>query len=618
MKLERIRGCGLFPSLSLLKNNQWTLPLKSSYSFFYKSFLLFLFSFSSLPAIYGEKTPTLDKNQLRVNEIKAISNPHERAIQWIFHVYHISNNEPQIIKQQAAITESLWTDDYAYKEGLLLFTQAEVHRIQGKHNKATNNILSIIKTLENTHQKTPIENKLLSLAYVTYARLSKYIKAEDGLPFGYKGLDLAISINYPSGEVLARNQIGMIVGYNQNDFTLALEHFIKAKELLPQLPPYVFEAINGFVLGNIAKAWSDLGDIEKSISYKLQLLKEEEKNIKNIELLSGIYNNLGTNYFDLKKYDLAEAALKKTLKLMEQHQLLTHKGIPLLRLGLIQLHKGRILEASTYADAIDFWLRKHQFIGNYEVSFYQFKSKIAKARLDFEQANYWLEEAATEQEAMDQIANANNLVKLETSNKLREIEQERILLEKERELNQATINLQKLLLIGIGFITVLSIWFGITFYEKNKEVTEAYDYILSQSNEKKSSKKSAQKIAEDQTVSVSKDIDEALKQKIIHSLSVNKSFLSPDLTLKKFADLVESNTSYVSQTINVGFEKNFNALINEYRIEEVLRLFHEGQHQTFTIESIYQKAGFKSKSSFQKAFKAKTGVTATHYLNHIS
>jgi len=414
--------------------------------------------------------------------------------------------------------------------------------------------------------------------------------------------------------VFARNLLGEIVGYNQNDFTLALEHFKKAKALLPQLSPNDFEIINGFVICNIAKTWSDLGDIEKSIDYKLQILTEEK--IQNIYLLAGIYNNLGTNYYDSKKYDLAEKALKKTLDLMKEHQLLTNQGVPLLRLGLIQLEKGNLLGASSYADAIDYWLLKYQFIGHYEILFYQFKSKIAKARMDYEQAIYFLEKAAVEQTVLHQINNANNLVKLETTNKLREIEQEIVLLEKERALNQTTINLQKLLLLGIGFIMVLSIWFGITFYEKNKEITEAYDYILAKN--KNTQALQQQNSQKEQQSEINKNIDEFLKQKIIDALVINKSFLAPDLTLKKFADQIESNTSYVSKTINDGFGKNFNALINEYRIEEVLRLFHEGQHQTFTIESIYQKAGFKSKSSFQKAFKTKTGVTATHYLNHIS
>jgi len=618
MKRKKVIKSSL-PTLNIIPNkSRWHRPLHLSYSFFYNFLFFLLFSFSFCQVIYGKKNPILDEYQISINNIKAVEDPSERAIQWVIQIYYLCNNYPHLIHQQIEVVDTLWPVTSPLKKIILLWTQSEIDKVKGNHSQAILNIEAAIALLENTPSKSKEENKLLCLAYSTFSKYAIYKKDKDGLAYAYKALDLAINNQYPTGEVFARNQIGLVIGYNQRNFKLALEYFMKAKELLPKLPPNALEVINGFIIANIAKTWSDLGDHEKSINYKLHLLKEEGENIKNIELLSGIYSNLGTNYYTLKKYDLAEKALKKTVELMETHQLLTNKGIPLLRLGFIKLDRGNLLGAAHYTDTIDQWLLTHQFVGNYEISFYQFKSKLAKANLDFEQAIFWLEKAAKEQAALHQMNNTNNLVKLETSNKFREIAQERVLLEKERELNQSTINLQKLLLLGTGFVTVLSIWFGIIFYEKNKEITEAYDYILSQSNEKKELTKSEQKIIEEQKVATFKGIDEALKQKIIHSLSINKSFLSPDLTLKKFADLVESNTSYVSQTINIGFEKNFNVLINEYRVEEVLRLFQEGQHQTFTIESIYQKAGFKSKSSFQKAFKAKTGVTASHYLNHIS
>ncbi len=558
------------------------------------------------------------QNEAKLKKITTIQNPSERALKWVLYVYRISNDYPQVTAQQLAIAETLWSaSNYPYKKAIILWTQAEINRVKGKHNSATNDIMAAIKILEGKALKSKIEKQLLSLAYSTFARFSKYTKNKDGLPFAYKALETAISINYPAGEVLARNQLGMIIGYNQNNYTLALEHFMKAKELLPLLSRDVFDVINGFVLCNIAKAWSDLGDKEKSITYKLQLLEEEE-NIKNIELLTGIYNNLGTNYYDLKKYELAEKYLQKTLDLMEEHQLLTHKGVPLLRLGLIQLYRENILAAGTYADAIDFWLINHQFIGKYEFSFYQFKSKIAKANLDFKQAIFWLEKAAKEQEIANKVIEASNLVKLEAKNKSREIKQEQLLLEKELALNKALITTQNIVLFAVSFITILSIWFGVSFYGKTKELKQAYNFIL---NKKKDTlpptKIPVKKIIKNKST-ISKEIDKILKQKILYALEVEKIFLTSDLTLKKFADYLSSNTSYVSQTINEGYGKNFSSLINEYRIKEILYFFEEGQHKLFTIESLYKKAGFKSKSAFQKAFKSSNGVTASYYLEHIS
>ncbi len=615
MKQERIRGDDLSPSLLLSANTQWILPLIPLYSFLSKSFLLFLFSLSFAQSIYGKKALTFDKNQLRVSEIKTISNPHERGVAFLITLYETSIKAPKQTKDFVEKTELLWLDTYPLKSAFLLLGKAEIAQSNGTFRNTTNNTLKAIQIIEAS-EETTAKKKILCMAYLAYARYTQFTKEKNGIDYGYKALQIAEGINFTIGKIIAHDLIGTLRGYFNKDYQLALKHYQKAEKLLPQLAPDS-TFLKYWVLANIAKAWSDLGYIEKSIDYKLNFLTDSVSN-DNILLLIAVYNNLGTNYFDLKRFDEAEKTLQITIDLMKQHKVIYHLGIPLLRMGLIKLEQKKIIEAVYYADAIDFWLLEQKFIGNYQVIFYQFKSKIAKAKKDYEQANYWLEKASIEQDSIDRIAGANNLIHLEESAKLREIKREQLILEKEVALNKATINMQYVILSAISLIAILSLWFGITFYEKNKEVTEAYDYILAQSREKQQVFKAKQKTKEAPIVLPSKHIDETLKQRIIYSLSSDKSFLAPDLTLKKFADLIESNTSYVSQTINAGFGKNFNALINEYRIEEVLRLFQEGQHQTFTIESIYQKAGFKSKSSFQKAFKAKTGVTASHYLNHIS
>jgi len=63
--------------------------------------------------------------------------------------------------------------------------------------------------------------------------------------------------------------------------------------------------------------------------------------------------------------------------------------------------------------------------------------------------------------------------------------------------------------------------------------------------------------------------------------------------------------------------KNFNGLINEYRIKEARRLFSEPDIERFTIEYISEKVGFSSISTFNRAFKKYLGVTPSFYLKTI-
>ena len=91
-------------------------------------------------------------------------------------------------------------------------------------------------------------------------------------------------------------------------------------------------------------------------------------------------------------------------------------------------------------------------------------------------------------------------------------------------------------------------------------------------------------------------------------------FCSPEFTLNKLAELVQTNSTYVSVAINEGLGKNFNSLLNEYRIKEACkRLLNDKDYGTFTYEAIGQSVGFKSRSNFSHTFKKYTGLTINDF-----
>ena len=107
--------------------------------------------------------------------------------------------------------------------------------------------------------------------------------------------------------------------------------------------------------------------------------------------------------------------------------------------------------------------------------------------------------------------------------------------------------------------------------------------------------------------------NELLKR--IYAIMNDKTIIcDTELSIEKLADLVESNRAYVSQVINDVLKKNFRTLINEYRIREAQRLFSEVDLSKYTLESIALMTGFKSRSTFNSAFKEVTGVSPGFYL----
>jgi len=109
---------------------------------------------------------------------------------------------------------------------------------------------------------------------------------------------------------------------------------------------------------------------------------------------------------------------------------------------------------------------------------------------------------------------------------------------------------------------------------------------------------------------------ELLKNAIIQIVEKDKIYLQTDLTLSKLANQLGTNYSYVSQIINQDFNKNFSNYINEYRIKEARRLLVNTDTNLYSMEYISESVGFKSISSFNRAFKKFTGIPPTAFLNN--
>ena len=106
-----------------------------------------------------------------------------------------------------------------------------------------------------------------------------------------------------------------------------------------------------------------------------------------------------------------------------------------------------------------------------------------------------------------------------------------------------------------------------------------------------------------------------LALKIADLFASSDAIYSPDFNLSKLAELVNSNSKYVSQAINQVFQKNFSTLLNECRIREACRQINTpDNYGHLTIEAIASNIGFKSRTSFIAAFKKNTGLTPSEYM----
>lgn len=110
------------------------------------------------------------------------------------------------------------------------------------------------------------------------------------------------------------------------------------------------------------------------------------------------------------------------------------------------------------------------------------------------------------------------------------------------------------------------------------------------------------------------DDDKTILLGRITSLFDTDEIFAEDFNMNKLATLINSNYKNVSQVINEMIGKNFNALLNEYRIKEACRRINDiSNFGNYTIEAIGSSVGYGSRSTFVTQFKMMTGMTPSEF-----
>lgn len=110
------------------------------------------------------------------------------------------------------------------------------------------------------------------------------------------------------------------------------------------------------------------------------------------------------------------------------------------------------------------------------------------------------------------------------------------------------------------------------------------------------------------------EVREKLLADIAGVMEKTLEFCNAEFSLKRLATLVNSNSTYVSRAINEKYHKNFSSFLNSYRVREVCKRLKDQEHyENYTIRAIAESVGYKSQTTFIKAFKEETGMSPSVY-----
>ncbi|CAM1344492.1 helix-turn-helix domain-containing protein [Tenacibaculum amylolyticum] len=93
----------------------------------------------------------------------------------------------------------------------------------------------------------------------------------------------------------------------------------------------------------------------------------------------------------------------------------------------------------------------------------------------------------------------------------------------------------------------------------------------------------------------------------------NKEYKNQELTISDVAKAIQIPAVKVSKAVNHVTGLNFKNYINKLRVQKTLQLFEDDSYRNHTIEALGIEAGFKSKSTFYRAFKKEMKCSPMEY-----
>lgn len=116
------------------------------------------------------------------------------------------------------------------------------------------------------------------------------------------------------------------------------------------------------------------------------------------------------------------------------------------------------------------------------------------------------------------------------------------------------------------------------------------------------------------SLAMNNQLKEDLASKIRELTEHSDYFYKSDFNLTQLAEILNSNTRYVSEAVNDVIGKSFRDLMNECRIKRAMEMLGDNENYgNLTIKAIGESVGYKSSSTFISVFTRMTGLKPSVY-----
>ncbi|MFC3159192.1 AraC-type DNA-binding protein [Chryseobacterium arachidis] len=183
------------------------------------------------------------------------------------------------------------------------------------------------------------------------------------------------------------------------------------------------------------------------------------------------------------------------------------------------------------------------------------------------------------------------------------------------------LNYENPIFIYSGIFAGITSIFGWQIWRKNKKNYSNYSYAIKNASEhtiEESINNFAEPVEEpEKNYYISTETANIILKKLV-KFENDKKFLKKDITLTWLANNLGTNTKYLSETIKIHRNKNFNNYINGLRINYITRLLYSNpEYRQYKIVSLAKECGYSSSQVFVIAFKKENGIPPSYFIANL-
>ena len=526
---------------------------------------------------------------------------------------HIRSNSELAITYANGLNKKAKIDKDIKNECLSLNILGKSERVLGNIDKALVYQLSaekLLLTLEDPELEVTVFNSIAN----TYSDLGEF---DQVLPNYFKALDIAKRNemdNLVFGINLNLAYFKNLLGENQE----ALEILIKNRDVLNDINGDNVESVSRNIRNDMmfSKIYLDIGKLDSTI-YHVDHGIDNSREINDVFSLQGLYDYKGLAYLNKGNFSEAFKALNKadslgiilgneiTLMSTRYHLALAHfkqnndkRVIEILNEVIKRTEENKL----NYPENVEIYTiiaQAYKNVGDYKSANYNFEKYIEK--FSFQKQNL---------QSIDNDFKSKNISSFKK-------ELEMLIDEKKKQQRKL-----KFIVGGSALLFISLLWVLFRFYQNKQRNTKKFEALMNSSNISSFSDSNLVTTKEKAVDTSSEGVNDVLRAQILTDLlklEKEEYFLKSECSSYNMAKKIKTNTSYLSKVINAHYQKNFNAYINDLRINYAInRLKGDVIFRSYAIQSIAEEIGYKSADSFVKYFKIHTGLNPSFYIKKLN